>query len=209
MSDIADDLVLSKFALERRQSRRLFTSNAAFKAEKVCRCRKFRQAICDGQLAVFTVAREQGPSCCHCLLRLLRRTKFEWIGDDPPDLRLQVRHALEPITRLKEAVEATGGRLLVTTSPVLWQVVAAEHVPELSRHFGIRGQTPYRSRFPFRNSGSISAAIFRFDFSTPPRRLLGAMMHQNFFQRGSGPVSHWNGAVCSRNGSLSHHESAV
>ena len=74
---------------------------------------------------------------------------FDWITDDPPDLRLQVRHALEPLTRLKESVEASGGRLLVTTAPALWQVVAADAAPELSWRCGVRGTTPCRSRLPF------------------------------------------------------------
>ena len=62
---------------------------------------------------------------------------------------MQVRHALDPITRLNEAVEASGGQLLVTTAPVMWQVVPADVAPELSRQWGIRGTTPFRSQFPF------------------------------------------------------------
>ena len=98
---------------------------------------------------LFTTAREQGPGMLALSTASTQADLFDWIGDDPPDLRLQVRHALEPITRLKESVEASGGRLLVTTAPVLWQVVSAENAPELSRRYGIRGATPYRSRFPF------------------------------------------------------------
>jgi hypothetical protein len=93
--------------------------------------------------------REQGPGLLSLSADSSRADLFRWIGDDPPDLRLQVRHALEPVSRLKETVEASGGRLLVTTAPVFWQVVAAEKAPELSRHYGIQGLTPYRSRLPF------------------------------------------------------------
>jgi len=72
-----------------------------------------------------------------------------WITDHPPDLRLQIRHALEPIKNLQLAVSKAGGQLLVTTSPVLWQVVSADEAPDLSRQFGISGATPYASLFPF------------------------------------------------------------
>ena len=94
-------------------------------------------------------AREQGPGLLATSPVLSDAGLFDWISDDPPDMRLQVRHALEPIARLKESVNAAGGRLLVTTAPVLWQVVPADAAPQLSRWCGIRGTTPYRGRFPF------------------------------------------------------------
>ena len=104
---------------------------------------------------LFTTAREQGPGMLSLSTTSTQADLFDWIGDDPPDLRLQVRHALEPITRLKESVEATGGRLLVTTAPVLWQVVSAENAPELSRRYGIRGADTLSQSLSVRNSGGI------------------------------------------------------
>lgn len=98
---------------------------------------------------LFSEVRLQGQDILSISSVASNARRFEWITDDPPDIRLQVRHALEPISRLKESVEASGGHLLITTAPVLWQVVSAEQVPELSRHCGIRGTTPCRSRFPF------------------------------------------------------------
>ena len=94
-------------------------------------------------------AREQVPGMLSLSAESSRADLFRWIGDDPPDLRLQIRHALEPVSRLQGSVEAAGGRLLVTTAPVLWQVVAAENAPALSRLYGISGLTPCRSRLPF------------------------------------------------------------
>lgn len=98
---------------------------------------------------LFARAREQGPEMLAISPVASNANMFDWITDDPPDIRLQVRHALEPIARLKEAVEASNGRLLVTTAPALWQVVSADHAPQLSRRCGIHGTTPYRRRFPF------------------------------------------------------------
>jgi len=98
---------------------------------------------------LFARAREQGPKMLLMSSASSNKNQFEWITDDLPDIRLQVSHALEPITRLKASVEVSGGRFLVTTAPVLWQVVSAENAPQLSRRCGIRGTTPYQRRFPF------------------------------------------------------------
>ena len=98
---------------------------------------------------LFARAREQGPEMLAISPVASNANMFDWITDDPPDIRLQVRHALEPIARLKESVEASNGRLLVTTAPALWQVVSADNAPQLSRRCGIHGTTPYRRRFPY------------------------------------------------------------
>lgn len=81
-----------------------------------------------------------------------------WITDHPPDLRLQIRHALDPIKNLQASVANAGGQLLVTTSPVLWQVVSADEAPDLSRRYGVSGATPYASLFPFEVLASFCRA---------------------------------------------------
>lgn len=99
---------------------------------------------------LFARARRHGPA----LLSVSGTSKSDegalaWIADPPPDLRLHVRHALSPIELLSTAVENSGGHLLVTTSPVLWQVLPAKVAPQLSKQCGISGVTPFESRFPF------------------------------------------------------------
>lgn len=98
---------------------------------------------------LFATAREQGPEILSISTVASNENLFDWIKDDLPDIRLQVSHALDPITRLQASVEASGGHFLVTTAPVLWQVVSADNAPQLSRRCGIRGTTPYHRRFPF------------------------------------------------------------
>ncbi len=94
--------------------------------------------------------REHGPDLLSLSnSRAVCSVGLNWISDNPPDLRLQIRHALDPIRDLRDAVEESGGQLLVTTAPVLWQVAAAEEAPELSRRLGIKGATPYETSFPF------------------------------------------------------------
>ena len=99
---------------------------------------------------LFAKTRQHGPE----LLSVSRASLSEhqgllWITDNPPDLRLQIDHALKPIRTLHDSVKQAGGQLLITTSPVLWQVVSADRAPELSRRLGITGKTPFASTFPF------------------------------------------------------------
>ncbi len=99
---------------------------------------------------LFARTREHGPKLLSDSTALsARESSLAWIADNQPDLRLQVRHALSPIESLQAAVEKSGGRLLVTTAPVLWQVLPAEEAPRLSARCGVSGVTPFRSRLPF------------------------------------------------------------
>lgn len=99
---------------------------------------------------LFAKARRHGPALLSVSgTSTSGECALAWIADPSPDLRLHVRHALSPIELLKAAVENSGGHLLVTTSPVLWQVLSAKVAPQLSEQCGISGVTPYESRFPF------------------------------------------------------------
>lgn len=75
---------------------------------------------------------------------------LEWITDSPPDLRIQVRHALDPVRRLDEMVRRQGSQLIVTSCPVIWQLLPSGIAPELAEASRIRGATPVQSRLPFR-----------------------------------------------------------
>lgn len=99
---------------------------------------------------LFAKTRQHGPE----LLSVSRASVADsqgllWISDNPPDLRLQIDHALKPIRALRDSVRQSGGQLLITTAPVLWQVVSADQAPDLSRRMGISGKTPFASTFPF------------------------------------------------------------
>ena len=99
---------------------------------------------------VLTKTRQHGPELLtFSTSSLTDDVGLHWIADNPPDLRLQVDHALTPIRDLQDSVVRSGGRLIVTTSPVLWQIVSAEEAPELSRRCQIKGTTPFSGRFPF------------------------------------------------------------
>ncbi|MEZ6043727.1 MAG: SGNH/GDSL hydrolase family protein [Planctomycetaceae bacterium] len=72
-----------------------------------------------------------------------------WALDNPPDVRIQVRHALSVLVHLKKALAGTDTQLLVTTCPSVWQVVpGSEHIGCASM-CQLNGSTPLTSRLPF------------------------------------------------------------
>lgn len=75
--------------------------------------------------------------------------QFTWIADHAETRRLETDHTLQPLAELRQAVAAAGAKLLVTTCPVVWQLVDGRRIPELTRRCRIRGATPYTSREPF------------------------------------------------------------
>lgn len=79
----------------------------------------------------------------------VRQRPLGWISDDGFELHLAVRHALEPIAGLGDAVRGIGARLLVTTCPVRWQVVETDGQAALSVAMGVTGKTPLESELPF------------------------------------------------------------
>ena len=72
-----------------------------------------------------------------------------WALDNPPDLRIQVRHAMEPLVRIKTALAGSESRLLVSTSPCFWQIVAGSDQLPCGAECQIRQPTPLQSRLPF------------------------------------------------------------
>lgn len=98
---------------------------------------------------VFSEVRSRGPEWLAIRSEAAGQSRYDWISDHPEDRRLQVRHALEPIADLRKSVEEAGGQLLVTTCPVIWQVLPGSECPQLTRDCRIRGTTPFQSRFPF------------------------------------------------------------
>lgn len=75
--------------------------------------------------------------------------RFTWIADRPENRKLEVEHALKPLAALRSEIEAAGGRMLVVTCPVIWQLADGRRFPEMTRRCQIRGGTPCNSREPF------------------------------------------------------------
>ena len=96
---------------------------------------------------------------------------FAWIADDAPDLRLAIRHALEPIITLNSAASAIGAKLLITTCPVRWQVVETDSQSTISRACNVSGATPFESQLPFEVLANLcSEQSLKFMDTTPAFR---------------------------------------
>ena len=149
MTDIADDA--SYRSLMQAEERLAVCRHATFRLKPKA-ANPVLQYVSQSATAswLFAKARHRGPellsvppAAATCDIGL------NWITDNVPDLRLQVRHALAPIKDLRDAVNQSGGQLLVTTSPVLWQVMSGDDAPVLTSRCGIKGVTPFESKFPF------------------------------------------------------------
>jgi hypothetical protein len=73
---------------------------------------------------------------------------YEWTTDSALDLRLQVRHAMDPVIRLADLARQHHTQLVIATSPVPWQVVSSDDFPELSQHIRLSGSWPVSKDVP-------------------------------------------------------------
>ena len=73
---------------------------------------------------------------------------YEWTTKSGLDLRLQVRHAMDPVIRLADLAEQHHVHLVITTSPVPWQVVSADDFPKLSKQVRLRDRWPVSGDVP-------------------------------------------------------------
>lgn len=76
-------------------------------------CRKLTENLCETQ---------NGSA----LPDASRRNCYAWTLQHTGNLQLQVRHALEPIIRLQKLAEQDGFRLMISVSPVPWQLTQPE-----------------------------------------------------------------------------------
>ena len=97
----------------------------------------------------FAAVRNDVPPLLSITSQAAGQQQFTWIADHPENRRLETDHALQPVAQLRNAVEAAGAKFLVTTCPVVWQLVDGRRIPELTRRCRIRGATPCASREPF------------------------------------------------------------
>ncbi|MCP4857648.1 MAG: SGNH/GDSL hydrolase family protein [Fuerstiella sp.] len=73
---------------------------------------------------------------------------YEWTTESTQDLRLQVRHAVDPVIRLADLARQHNTQLVVATSPVPWQVVASDNFPVLSQQLRLNADWPTSQDVP-------------------------------------------------------------
>jgi len=77
------------------------------------------------------------------------RSAYLWTQPTPPDLRVQVRHALTPVAELRTLAARENQQLIVSTSPVFWQVVAPEIGSQRAKRYGLVDRNPVTRDLPF------------------------------------------------------------
>lgn len=113
------------------------------------------------------LAQSAGPS--HGLISLLRQSavvheildglaiksetpqqsqRYDWTHSETNSVT-QVRHTMDSVDRLRELTASHGRSLMITSSPVAWQVLSPAKFPELSRTFGVTGDQPVTRDVPF------------------------------------------------------------
>ncbi|MGB4711561.1 MAG: SGNH/GDSL hydrolase family protein [Fuerstiella sp.] len=75
--------------------------------------------------------------------------RYEWTAAANTDLRLLIQHALSPLTQFQRDSQIEGYRLIVTTSPVPWQVASGESFPGLSEQISATAVWPETEDLPY------------------------------------------------------------
>ncbi|MEZ6063536.1 MAG: SGNH/GDSL hydrolase family protein [Planctomycetaceae bacterium] len=149
MSDVADDAAYRRF-LQSADGRQLCTnavlmdSNTAItplgRILRTSALAKFVRSIAGGMAQDDSA---ESPTSWS------DRTAYLWAMPNPPDLRVQIQHALDPVTELQKLTSAENRRLMLSTSPVFWQVVSADVRSRRSKRYGIVDRNPVTRDLPF------------------------------------------------------------
>jgi hypothetical protein len=57
---------------------------------------------------------------------------------------------MNSVEQLRDRLDGGSQTLIVSTSPVYWQVLAPDQNPDLSRRYGVKGQQPVTDDIPFK-----------------------------------------------------------
>ena len=73
---------------------------------------------------------------------------YEWTTDSALDLRLQVRHAMNPVIRMADLARQHHTQLVIATVPVPWQVDSSDDFPGLSQQIRLNKDWPVSKDVP-------------------------------------------------------------
>lgn len=77
------------------------------------------------------------------------RDMYAWTRSAPPDLRLDIRHTLDPLIQLQREAVQNGHQLAICASPVFWQVIQPTRRSAVAAQFGITDEQPVTRDLPF------------------------------------------------------------
>jgi hypothetical protein len=148
MSDVSDDRLYRRLLITSGPTPRC--PNASFTTAET-KAASVLQSVRNSALASWAICVSQ--QCARDAIAVVPTDvtdePYGWIGDDSRDYRIQISQALRPLIQLRDAVESGGGKLLVTSAPVLWQIQDGSKASEMTSHYRISGVPPYKTRLPF------------------------------------------------------------
>jgi lysophospholipase L1-like esterase len=151
MSDVAEDASIRRFVTVSRDGTPILGIHPATK--KACQLKKPR--LSDEFLIVQQVERQlarlwdrEMPAAEESITD--RRQLYRWTEDNPPDLDDEITSALAPLPAIQKLCQASGARLLVSCTPMPWQVCeTASNTREARAAFGVPKSACWTSEAPF------------------------------------------------------------
>lgn len=145
MSDVADD---AKYRpLLKSDSDQQVCCNALL-SESAGAVHRIAGLMHDSALCGWFKCRSGALTNSHETNSRLLREQYQWTEAGRPDLRLPIRHALEPIEKFRDAAVRDGFRLVLSTSPVPWQTADSDTFPSLSRSIAVDSPWPVTEDLP-------------------------------------------------------------
>lgn len=151
MSDVAEDAAIRRFVTVSRDGTPTLATHPATK--RACQLKQPR--LSEEFLIVQQTERQlarlwdrEMPASEESVTD--RRQLYRWTEDNPPDLEDEIQSALAPLAAIQELCQAEGARLLVSTTPMPWQVSEeASNTREARATFGIPKSACWTSEAPF------------------------------------------------------------
>ena len=151
MSDVAEDAAVRRFVTVSRDGTPILGIHPATK--KACQLKKPRlsEEFLIVEQAERQIARlwdREMPASEESVAD--RRQLYRWTEDNPPDLEEEITSALAPLAAIQKLCQMEGARLLVSCTPMPWQVSeSASNTREARATFGVPKSACWTSEAPF------------------------------------------------------------
>lgn len=192
-SDVADDSIFRRYLKRHPESGAACThpdlKNAARQKNRIV------ELVNQSKLAHFAKNQLNDSSTHSPLRRLTEQYAWTLEGNASESLSVQIRHALLPIAELAEEVKQQGGILLLSCSPLPWQVGTAENFP------GLRSQIPDSAWNANANTANLLQAMaerLELPFCNPTAQFASFSQPQRLYQDSSVELSRFGSLLYAR-----------
>lgn len=192
-SDIADDVIFRRYLKKHPESGAACThpdlKNAARQKNRLV------ELVNQSKLAHFAKNQLNDSGIDSPLRRLAEQYEWTLQSEVSESLSIQIRHALLPVAELAEEVKQQGGVLLLSCSPLPWQVGTPDNFPHLE------SQVPKSAWSTNSDTASLLQAMAeRLDvpFCNPTKQFAAFSQPQRLFQEKSVELSRFGALLYAR-----------